>query len=80
MKQEFVFDVEREAEVVSEDMKKLYVDFASGKVKREDADTAANIAGKNLKAISIVLANRMFGGVHLPKLILAQKRLPRKRA
>ena len=52
-------DVQQEAWAVSKDMRKLYQEFSSGSIKREDADTQANIAGKNLKALSLVIADQM---------------------
>lgn len=44
---------------VSDNMRELHRDFRSGAMKREDADTVANINGKNLKALAIVIADRM---------------------
>jgi len=50
-----------EAEQISKDMRDLYTEFGSGKQTNEEranADTLANITGKNLKALSVMLANR----------------------
>lgn len=54
-----VSQVQKEAMAVSADMRDLYSHFKAGNVKREDADTFANIAGKNLKALAIVIADQM---------------------
>ncbi len=70
-----IFDVEKEARLVSSQMATLYLEYQEGKFKREEADSLANIAGKNLKAISIIVMNRMFGQVHLPKLILTRDKM-----
>ena len=51
--------VQQEAMTVSADMRELYSKFKSGAVDRGDADTMANIAGKNLKALAIVIADKM---------------------
>jgi hypothetical protein len=51
--------VQSEATEISKDMRNLYREFKAGTVEREAADTLANIAGKNLKALSIVLADQM---------------------
>ena len=50
----------KELDTVVNDMRTLYDNFLNGAVKREDADTAANIAGKNLKAQQLKLANAIF--------------------
>lgn len=50
---------------VYEDLTELFKAKASGKKKREDVDTEANVHGKRLKAISIVLANRLWQDGHL---------------
>lgn len=52
--------IQSEARQISADMRKLYNRFEKGEVKREEADTMANISGKNLKALSIQLADKMF--------------------
>lgn len=50
-----------ELDAVSRDMRKLYDDFLNNEsVKREAADTAANIAGKNLKAQQLKIAAIMY--------------------
>lgn len=54
-----------EAEAISRDMRKLYADFSAGSVPRETADTLANIAGKNLKALSLILADQIRMGGQL---------------
>lgn len=51
--------VQNEAWAISADMRSMFDEFRSGGMKREDADTGANLAGKNLKALSIVLADQM---------------------
>ena len=45
-----------EAQSISDDMRALYDSFKAGHIGRDAADTLANISGKNLKAISIILA------------------------
>lgn len=52
--------VQSESLLISADMRKLYEQFEAGAIKREDADTLANISGKNLKALSLVLADKIF--------------------
>lgn len=54
-----VTTVQSEAKAISNDMRQLYEGFKLGTIKREDADTLANISGKNLKAISIMLADQI---------------------
>jgi len=51
--------VQSEAMAISVDMRRLYEDFKAGGMKREEADTLANISGKNLKALSLMLADQM---------------------
>jgi hypothetical protein len=60
-----VSPVQVEATNVSNDMRQLYSDFKSGAVQREDADTLANIAGKNLKALSLIIADQIRADGHL---------------
>ena len=55
-----IVSVQSESLLVSRDMRKLYEQFEAGALKREDADTLANIAGKNLKALSLILADKIF--------------------
>ena len=57
--------VQTEAMAVSADMRELYSAVKSGKVERADADTRANIAGKNLKALAIVVADQARQDGHL---------------
>lgn len=52
-------NVQEEAARVSTDMRELYDEFRAGGVKRDDADTAANIAGKNLKSLAIIIADKL---------------------
>ena len=54
-----VITVQSESIAISKDMRNLYEDFKAGAIKREDADTLANISGKNLKALSLMLADQM---------------------
>ena len=54
-----IINVPIEASAISRDMRDLYESFKSGETTREGADTLANISGKNLKAISIVLADQL---------------------
>ena len=56
---EATITVQSESRAISADMRALYESFKSGETKREDADTLANISGKNLKAISIMLADQI---------------------
>lgn len=58
MKKQVILTVQSEARAISADMRELYENFKSGKTLREDADTLANISGKNLKAIAIMLADQ----------------------
>jgi len=86
VEQQQIIAVDSEAGAVSADMRMLYSQFKSGDVKREDADTLANIAGKNLKALSIILAHKMLenesASVFARAIALEQpeKRLKRKAA
>jgi hypothetical protein len=57
--------VQQEAMAVSNDMRELYSLFKAGVVDRNDADSLANIAGKNLKALSIVIADQMREDGHI---------------
>ena len=60
--------VQSESRAISRDMRELYESFKAGETKREDADTLANISGKNLKAISIMLADQIrTDGLQKPK-------------
>jgi hypothetical protein len=52
--------VQSEAQAISRDMRALYEQFKSGGIEREDADTLANISGKNLKAIAIMYADNIY--------------------
>jgi len=45
---------------IQQDMSTLYDEFKSGTVKREAADSLANIAGKFLKAEQLKLARDIF--------------------
>lgn len=51
--------VKSEASAISNDMRELYNSFKGGNIERDVADTLANISGKNLKAISIILASEL---------------------
>jgi len=42
---------------ISVDMRKLYDEALSGKLKREEVDSLANVAGKNLKALQMLWAH-----------------------
>lgn len=55
-------DINKETTLIAGRMNELYSLYASRKIKREDADSLANIAGKHLKAVAINLANQMFLG------------------
>ena len=57
--------VQQRALEVSDNMRELHESFKLGKTKREDADTVANINGKNLKALSIIIADQMREDGHL---------------
>jgi len=57
--------VQKEAMAVSADMRELHSNFKTRKIERADADTTANIAGKNLKALAIVIAGETFLDGHL---------------
>ena len=57
--QQLDMTVQSEARAISSDMRELYESFKAGTTKREDADTLANISGKNLKALSIMLADQV---------------------
>lgn len=50
--------VEEEAFAISADMRELYERAKKREIQREEADTLANIAGKNLKALSTILVFR----------------------
>lgn len=58
MQNQVTITVQSEARAISADMRELYENFKNGKTLREDADTLANISGKNLKAIAIMLADQ----------------------
>lgn len=60
MQNQEIITVQSESLLISADMRKLYERFENGELKREDADTLANISGKNLKALSLILADKMF--------------------
>lgn len=45
---------------ISRDMRSLYNAMSGGTIEREDADSRANVAGKNLKAIQILTARQIF--------------------
>lgn len=45
---------------INDAMKSLYGDLRGGDVKRDLADSLANIAGKQLKAFQLHLADRIF--------------------
>lgn len=49
-----------ELQAISKDMRTLFDSFRAGKCERADADTAANIAGKNLKAQQLITANAIY--------------------
>jgi len=53
-----------EATAISADMRKFITQFQAGEIKREDADTLANISGKNLKALAIILADKALQDGH----------------
>lgn len=57
--------VQKEALAISADMRALYDAFKSKTIDRGDADTFANIAGKNLKALAVVIADQMREDAHL---------------
>lgn len=57
--------VQDEAMQVSADMRVLYNDFNAKRIDRSQADTLANIAGKNLKALSLVIADQLRADGHL---------------
>lgn len=60
-----VTPVQTEAMVISADMRELYSKVKAGDVERVNADTLANIAGKNLKALAIVVADQARQDGHL---------------
>ena len=64
-KVQVITPVQTEAMAVSRDMRELYSKRKDGKVERVDADTLANIAGKNLKALAIVIADQARQDGHL---------------
>lgn len=51
--------INTEAKAISKDMRQLYDAFRTGQISRESAETLVNIAGKNLKAITIMLADEL---------------------
>lgn len=57
--------VQKEAMAISADMRELYSNFKSQAVDRGAADTLANIAGKNLKALALVVADQLREDGHL---------------
>ena len=50
--------VQKEAMAISKDMRELYNAFKDKGVERSEADTAANIAGKNIRALGLVIADK----------------------
>lgn len=56
--------IQDESWKVYDDLTALFKDKAGGKKKREDVDSEANVHGKRLKAISLVLANRIWQDGH----------------
>ena len=50
--------VTREALAISKDMRELYSEFKGKNIERVDADSLANIAGKNIRALAIVLTEQ----------------------
>jgi len=57
--------IQDESWKVYDDLTDLFEAKASGKKKREDVDSEANVHGKRLKAISLVLANRIWQDGHV---------------
>lgn len=51
--------VQDEASAISRDMRELYDELRAGGMKGKDADSLANVAGKNLKALAIIIADKM---------------------
>jgi hypothetical protein len=59
-----VTPVQTEAAQISKDMRDVFNRFKDGGLKREDADTLANISGKNIKALSLIVADQMREDAH----------------
>lgn len=59
MQKQIIVTVQSEARAISADMRELYENFKNKAIPREDADTLANISGKNLKAISILQTDQI---------------------
>lgn len=77
-----IVNVDIEAAEISRDMRALYDRALDRGVQREEADTLANIAGKNLKALSLMLAYRMvenesLGVIKKAERLVGQKKLKR---
>jgi hypothetical protein len=58
-------NIQKKAWLLSDSMFDLQKKFKAGLVEREDADTEANIVGKNLKALSIIWADQMRQDAHV---------------
>jgi hypothetical protein len=56
--------IQEKAWLLSNSMFELQKKFKAGLIEREDADTEANIVGKNLKALSIIWADQMRQDAH----------------
>lgn len=50
-----IISIKSETQAISKDLRALYDDFKNNKISRDDAETLANIAGKNLRAQAILL-------------------------
>jgi hypothetical protein len=57
--------VETEAWNVYNDLTELHKSQITGKTEREDVDSQANVHGKRLKALSIVIADQLRQDGHL---------------
>lgn len=51
-------NIRAETTLISEDLRALYNGYKDGLLSREQAETLANIAGKNLRAQAILLVER----------------------
>lgn len=51
--------IKDEASQVSRDMREVYEQLKSGLIERKQADALANIAGKNMKALSLLHLDRV---------------------
>lgn len=59
---------------IKQDMSTLYDEFKAGSIDRNNASELANIAGKNLKAHQLELANKIFLNGGLPQLPAPKKK------